>query len=472
MRRGIVILAALVVSVLAVVAGSGDHRVVTSPPGSKTGPVHHGVLTCPPAVWADTARVLAGSPSSVGRSGAGSLTIAPTASSGARVSARLTSAQQMLGYPRHPNVPLDVVATGDRAPGVAALRWWTAASKTRRGLTVAPCGAPGRHWWFQPVDTSVGTTSRLVVTNPASTVAVVDLRLFGPNGPVDAVGRRGIAIAPGTTRQLSLATFAPGVDALTVGVVATSGLVVAGVETSVRNGLTPSGLEWLAPTSEPATDVVVNPVVRGRGQRHLVIANATSESAVVQVEVLGSDGPFQPTALRSVEIPPGTTVSEDVRRLLRRDAAGWRLTANTRIVASTSSTAGSDLATSGAGPSLEGSTFVPLVQRAKLAARFVGATRRGGMVTVTSYDREGNRLRVTRLAVPGRTARAWTYAPPPKRRSRPPTAYVVINVGAEGDVRGDLTVRSSAGIASTPLSPGVFEQVVPQVVYRPESVLP
>ena len=104
---------------------------------------------------------------------------------------------------------VSVVAGGALAPGVSAAQLSTYSTERVTGMAAAPCVLPQSDWWFQAVDTSVGVTSILVLTNPSPAVSVVDLRFLGPDGRVDALGASGIAVAPRSQLVLGLARFAP-----------------------------------------------------------------------------------------------------------------------------------------------------------------------------------------------------------------------------------------------------------------------
>src|SRR5262249_36714191 len=166
-----------------------------------------------------------------------------------------------------------VSAAGGLAPGAFGAQQTVADHREDVGIAVASCEPTADDWWFTGAETSVGATSRLVLTNPAPAVSVVDLRFYGPRGVVAAVGARGLPVAPKSQRSIDLARFAPGLDAVTVHVKATRGRVAAAIQTSRVTGITSAGTEWLAPSEQPTRDLVVNAGdARTGGQRLRVTA--------------------------------------------------------------------------------------------------------------------------------------------------------------------------------------------------------
>ena len=204
-----------------------------------------------------------------------------------------------------------VTASAGLAPGLSASQWSRAQKKAGSGLAVSGCGTPSDDWWFAGVSTSVGAVSRLVLSNPTPAVAEVDLTFYGPDGVVDAVGERDIAIASFGRQSLDLARFAPGVDALAVNVAAQSGRVVAAVRTDLVDGTTPAGTEWIPPSTPPADDIVINAGFAGdETEQQLQLANPSDRQALVSVQVIDKDGPFAPTQLQDVSIDPGQVITK------------------------------------------------------------------------------------------------------------------------------------------------------------------
>ena len=368
----------------------------------------------------------------------------------------------MLGSDAQPSVTVD--ASGSLAPAAFAAQRTSLDAEQRGGLAVAPCLPTADTWWFTGVDTSVGSTSRLVLSNPAPAVAAVDLTLYGPNGIKAAVGARGIPIAPQSRESLDLARFAPGLDAFAVRVNATRGRVSAAVNVARVNGVTANGNEWLATSQPPAPDTLVNAGDAGPGDQQLVITNPTAREALVQVQVLDKSGPFTPKDLTNLRIKPGHTVVKNVSAATGASAAALRVTTGqegSAVIAtlvSESTTGPVDLATSSSSAPLTGPAVVPVFSGTQLALSFPGTTP-GGTAQIQGYDDSGNPLGdPQRVPVKPKTTVTWTKTP------KPGTAYLVVT--ADG-LPGVVTYHSPEGLASMPLVSGATTITRPAV--RPTS---
>jgi hypothetical protein len=367
----------------------------------------------------------------------------------------------------NPRLSIDARADGNAARGVAAARTFVPAKGSGSGLGL--CSAPSAQAWFTPLVTTLGSSGALVITNPTSATTVVDLEFLGPHGIIKAVGRRGIAVAAGGTRRISLTSYVPGAGPLTVGVIATQGLAVAGVQNTVREGADVAGAEWVNEASQPSTDVVVDPSPSGRGRRHLVIANTSDRDALVKIQALSPDGAFTPTALPSVQIAPGTTISKDVSKIVRNDAIGWRLSSDVPVVAGSTTVVGSDYAVATTSPTLTEPVVVPVMPRARLEVGLAAEPRNGGAVTIAAFDSAGRVLDSKRFAVPGGDVRTWHYRPPVRAGKRPGAAYVVITVEDGAGLHGGAVFRTPEGVAGLPLWSADWQVVRTRPIYRSRS---
>lgn len=129
-----------------------------------------------------------------------------------------------------------------------------------QGTAAANCLRPSNDQWLAGASTTVGRTSVLVLTNASSTPATVNLELFGKAGRIQAPGSRGLLVAPGTSRSVVLAGLAPGEPQLSVHVRSAGGPVSALIQQSVLRGLTPGGVDFIAPGAAPAVRQVMTGV--------------------------------------------------------------------------------------------------------------------------------------------------------------------------------------------------------------------
>lgn len=146
-----------------------------------------------------------------------------------------------------------------KASAAAALKF-SATDGDLRGLAAANCQQPANDQWLAGARTTVGRTSVLVLSNASTTPATVSLELFGAAGQIQAPGSRGLLVAPGSTRSVILAGLAPSEEQLSVHVRSAGGPVAAVIQQSVLRGLTPGGVDFIAPGAAPATRQVMTGV--------------------------------------------------------------------------------------------------------------------------------------------------------------------------------------------------------------------
>ena len=200
---------------------------------------------------------------------------------------------------------LSADAEADRQPSAGALMRYTAEDGDLRGSAAAACQQPGNDLWLVGANTALGRTAVLKLSNASSSPATVSLELFGAEGLIQAPGSRGLLVAPGTTRSVILAGLAPGQERLSVRVRSAGGPVAAHIQQSVLRGLTPGGVEFIAPAAAPALRQVITGVDI---QDPAGLAGLTSQTgfadagpalqltvpgsadAVIAIKVLGRDG--------------------------------------------------------------------------------------------------------------------------------------------------------------------------------------
>jgi hypothetical protein len=356
-----------------------------------------------------------------------------------------------------------VDAEGGLAPGAAGVQWSWADGRHVSGLAVSSCTAADDEWWFNGVDTSVGAESRLVLTNQAPATAVVDLELYGTDGPVEAVGARGIPVAAGSREVLDLSGFAPGAESVTVHVVATRGEVSAAVHTARRAAGGPAGAEWVPPSRPPGRAVVVDPGLGGRGDQRLAVTNPGESEALVAVRILDESGSYRPTDLTDLTVPPGTVVTTDISGITRGATAAVLLESEQPVTAATVSESPDrprDFALSGVSAKLSGAALVPLLPGTDLELAFTSAAPAGGRVGVEVVDDTGAVVDTDEVAVPGRRTSLWR---PPRERA----SYVVVTPADKGPVQAVAQYTGRRGVATLPVVSGDWRVLRPAVVPAP-----
>lgn len=142
-------------------------------------------------------------------------------------------------------------------PLVAGSQSQVAATDTLGGLAVATCAEAASDAWIVGGSTDIGRTSLLLLSNPSTVLATVDVTVSGESGLVDAPGATGILVQPGEQRIISLAGLAPNLKSPVLRVQSRGGQVVAALEQSSIRGIEPGGVEIIGTTATPATNQII-----------------------------------------------------------------------------------------------------------------------------------------------------------------------------------------------------------------------
>lgn len=149
-------------------------------------------------------------------------------------------------------------AGADRQPLFGGAQAQTVASPDTAGLAAASCSEPSAESWLVAGSTALGQTSLILLANPTSVDATVNLALYSETGTVDAPGATGIVVPAGAQRVVPLAGLAPSARATVVHVTTTSGEVTATMQQSFVQGIQPRGVELAGPTAPPARTQIVS----------------------------------------------------------------------------------------------------------------------------------------------------------------------------------------------------------------------
>lgn len=332
----IAVISVVLITVLGIVGQFGVNAISDAP--ATVEPIQSSVLLCPePGVGAQagsrmTAAVVPGQPGQ----DAGGGRVSVTTLTG-RVSERATltapGAQTEIAGRGRKLPPIRVIGTGSLAPGLIANQWSRDPRGQGRGMASTPCDAAGADFWFVGGGAVAGRQTRVVLVNPDSFAAVVDLVVYGPDGIVDAPGGRGLVVNPLQRMYVRLDALAPGVRTTAVHVIARTGRIGASVDDDQMSGLHSIGTEWVPRSADPATKVYVPGVFPGAGVRVLAIAAPGEQDAQVSIRVLTEDGTFQPAERDRVTVPSDSVVSLDMSTVIQGQAATLELTSDTPIVA-------------------------------------------------------------------------------------------------------------------------------------------
>ena len=206
------------------------------------------------------------------------------------------------------------------------------------GHKAAPCLAPATSHWFSGLGATDTDRTDLILTNPDDAQAQVDLRFYGRNGRVVVPGSPGILIKAHESRTVSLSSLVEADGPLTVAVQASQGRVSAVAKRLRTNQLKPAGVDWQIPSASPSSVVVIPGVPEGEGGRQLVVTNPSATRASVTVQVLGLQGPYEPSGADALDVPPESTATANLEEGLARQAGSIKLTSNTPVTGAVIST--------------------------------------------------------------------------------------------------------------------------------------
>ncbi|MDP2012729.1 MAG: DUF5719 family protein, partial [Actinomycetota bacterium] len=301
-------------------------------------PIQSSVLLCPePGVGAQAgARVTAAVvPGQAGQEEGAGLVNLTTLVGRVSAKARLTApgAQTEISAAGRKLPPIRVVGTGSLAPGLIANQWSRSPRGTGRGMASTPCDSAGSDFWFVGGGAVAGRQTRVVLVNPDNFAAVVDLVIYGPGGIVDAPGGRGLVVSPLQRMYVRIDALAPGVATSAIHVIARTGRIGASVDDDQMSGLQSIGTEWVPRAAAPAKHVYVPGVFPGSGARVLAIAAPGDQDAQVSINVMTSDGTFQPAERDQITVPSDSVVSMDMSSVTQGQPTTLELTSDQPIVA-------------------------------------------------------------------------------------------------------------------------------------------
>ena len=228
---------------------------------------------------------------------------------------------------------LEVRTVGGLAPGLVAAQTTQDSFSDGRGLASQPCLGPDTTWWFVGGGSTAGRESQLVLVNPESTPAELEVAISGPDGPVSTPALRGIVVEPRSRVVVRLSREAPRLPAAAWRVTVRQGRVMAAVSDRETEGFVPRGADWVPESIDPSTRVLIPGVAGGPGGRQLLIHAPGDLSATVRVRLITAAGSFVPAATPEIEVPGGSVVSVDLDSALQGDDATVDLQSDQPIVA-------------------------------------------------------------------------------------------------------------------------------------------
>lgn len=207
-----------------------------------------------------------------------------------------------------------VEGRGALAPGLTAEQSLLIREVDLHGLSTTSCLPAAREHWFVGGSGVTGKRGRLVLANPTSVAAVVDVRLWDAAGPVDAPATKGIPVPARSQEVLLLDALAPEAERVAVQITTTQGRVSAALEVRETDETTPRGMSFVPAASAPQEKVVV-PGVPDHGRRTLHILAPGETDAIVSMRLFGANGPYTPVENEVITVPSGSVHEVDLGKL-------------------------------------------------------------------------------------------------------------------------------------------------------------
>lgn len=192
--------------------------------------------------------------------------------------------------------PSTVITTqvGGSADAAAATGTVRLTDEDASGFAVAACRPALTETWLVGVDTSVGATGVIVLSNPGEVTATVSLTVYGATGPQTPPGAAAIVVPARSSAAIAVAAIAGTESNPVVAVRATGAPVQASIQSSLVRGLTPAGIDVqqagaTAAATQVMPGVVVQQVVNGvKASQVRLLAPEADGTATVAVYRSGS----------------------------------------------------------------------------------------------------------------------------------------------------------------------------------------
>lgn len=286
-------------------------------------PVERSLLVCPAPSTSDIAETVYAAITPGGAAAGGQGT--------ARLLGATKEAKQVLEL-KEPGKPVGAKASGAGAPALTGVAdgflapGWSAQQTTvvsvgrTRGLLGAACTTAGTDFWFPGVSTAKGREDYVHVTNPDATAAVVDIKLFGPDGAVkaEAGASENIRVDPKSSKAISLSSLAPGVQLadVTAHVTTRAGRVGA----TAQVGEEGVGADWLPASVDPSGTLVLPGIPADATSVRLVAFAPGEDDADLKIKLSGPTGSISPAGSEQLHVKAGMTASADLGNVTRGEA--------------------------------------------------------------------------------------------------------------------------------------------------------
>ena len=127
----------------------------------------------------------------------------------------------------------------------------TIAADDMAGFAASACRPPLLESWLVGGSGTTGASDLVLLSNPGTVAATVQLTVFGAAGPQNPPGGSDLIVAPGTQRLVPLAGIALDEASPVIRVSAAGAPVHASLQTSITRTLTPGGVDQVGAVTQP-----------------------------------------------------------------------------------------------------------------------------------------------------------------------------------------------------------------------------
>ncbi|MBW9095736.1 large extracellular alpha-helical protein [Microbacterium jejuense] len=370
----------------------------------------------------------------------------------------VTGVQEGAAEPQQQTLKNDAVGEGPltltappeagSAVDVAAAGAATARADDLAGFAASACRPPLLESWLVGGSGATGAADLVLLSNPGTVAATVQLTVYGVGGPQTPPGGSDLLVAPGTQRVVPLAGIALGEESPVVRVSAVGAPIHASLQASITRTLTPGGVDQVGPIAAPAAQQVIAGVAVTRtpaqdgseGATKLrMLSPSVATTARVVVTAAGRTEPAR--ASQEISLEPGQPLELELDGL----AAGSytvSIDADTPIVAAVWQTTGFG----------EGDDFAWYTPSPEVAASTLFVTPSGPVPTLTVVN-PGTEPADVKLAAQGGGFEVDLSVPAGGSttvRLSPRTVYVI---DPSDPVRAGLSLTGDGALAGIPVWP-------------------
>ncbi|WP_405644899.1 DUF5719 family protein [Streptomyces sp. NBC_00019] len=283
-------------------------------------------------------------------------------------------------------------AEGQFAPGWTVQETTEVAAGTGRGLQGVNCTAADTEFWFPGASTDADRTDYVHLTNPDDSAAVVDVELYGKDGPLEAPAGEDITVPPHSSEPILLSTLVSDKQTnLTVHVNVRSGRVGAAVQ-ALDDKI---GGDWLAASTDPAGSLVLPGIPKDATDVRLVVFTPDDADADLKVKLASPSGLITPAGSETLHVKAGMTTAVDLGDVMRGEAGSLVLTPTDQSVPVVAAVR----VTRGKGDEKE-TAFIPATRAVGTRATVVDNSAKGTTLSLVAPGR-GAQVQVTASAGSG-----------------------------------------------------------------------